>query len=71
MGEKQSLDIGKFAAEVRLEAAKVTWPNRKEVGVTTGMVIWMVIIASLFLFAVDFAAQHLVRGLLSLFSSGA
>jgi len=68
MSEKQSLDIGKFAAEVRQEANKVTWPSRKETGVTTGMVIWMVIIASLFLFGVDFAVQHLVRGLLSLFS---
>ncbi len=68
--EKQPIDPGKFIAEVRQEANKVTWPNRKETGITTGMVVWMVVLASLFLFGVDFAVQHLVRGLLSLFSSG-
>jgi preprotein translocase subunit SecE len=54
--------------EVRIEANKVTWPDRREVGVTTGMVIWMVIIAALYLFGVDFTVQHLVRGILNIFA---
>ncbi len=42
-----------FAQEVRQEAAKVTWPPRKETGVSTGMVFLMVILAALFFFMVD------------------
>ena len=68
MEEKKQFSLGQFAKEVRIEANKVTWPGRKETGVTTGMVIWMAIIASLFLFAVDFAVQHLVRTILNIFA---
>jgi preprotein translocase subunit SecE len=42
-----------FIQEVRAEAAKVTWPSRKETMVTTGMVLLMVFIASLFFVVVD------------------
>ncbi len=59
---------GQFMREVRIEASKVTWPARQEVGVTTGMVIWMVIIAAIYLFVVDFSVQHLVRGILNIFA---
>jgi preprotein translocase subunit SecE len=61
-------NLGQFMREVRIEANKVTWPDRREVGVTTGMVIWMVIIAALYLFGVDFTVQHLVRGILNIFA---
>ncbi len=61
-------NLGQFMREVRQEASKVTWPDRKEVGVMTGMVIWMVIIAALYLFGVDFTVQHLVRGILNMFA---
>lgn len=66
--EIKPFNLGQFLKEVRQEANKVTWPSRKETGVTTGMVIWMVIIASLFLFLVDFAVQHFVRGILNIFA---
>ncbi|HCM83295.1 MAG TPA: preprotein translocase subunit SecE [Alphaproteobacteria bacterium] len=66
--EKKPIDPGQFLKEVRQEGNKVTWPSRKETGVTTVMVIWMTIIASLFLFSVDFIIQHLVRGVLDLFA---
>jgi preprotein translocase subunit SecE len=39
--------------EVRQEAAKVTWPSRKEVTITTAAVIVMVMMASAFFLAVD------------------
>lgn len=42
-----------FIQEVRAEATKVTWPSRKETMVTTGMVLLMVFIASLFFVVVD------------------
>ena len=43
-----------FIQEVRQEAAKVTWPSRKEVMITTAMVIVMVVLVALFFLAVDF-----------------
>jgi preprotein translocase subunit SecE len=43
-----------FIQEVRQEAAKVTWPTRKEVMVTTAMVIVMVVLVALFFLVVDF-----------------
>jgi preprotein translocase subunit SecE len=42
-----------FFREVRQEGAKVTWPTRKETLVTTGMVFVMVLLMSLFFFAID------------------
>lgn len=42
-----------FMQEVRAEAKKVTWPTRKETMVTTGMVLLMVFVASLFFLLVD------------------
>jgi preprotein translocase subunit SecE len=42
-----------FFREVRQEAAKVTWPTRKETLVTTAMVFAMVVIVALFFFAID------------------
>ena len=65
---EKPINFRQFMREVRQEANKVTWPDRKEVGVTTGMVIWMVIIAALYLFGVDFTVQHLVRGILNIFA---
>jgi preprotein translocase subunit SecE len=43
----------KFLQEVRTEAAKVTWPTRRETAVTTGMVFVMVFIASIFFLVAD------------------
>jgi preprotein translocase subunit SecE len=42
-----------FIREVRQEANKVTWPTRKETGVTTAMVFLMVVLSALFFFFVD------------------
>jgi preprotein translocase subunit SecE len=42
-----------FFQEVREEAAKITWPTRKEVWITTVAVLIMVTVASLFFTAVD------------------
>ena len=42
-----------FFRQVRQEVAKVTWPNRKETGVSTLMVFIMVILASVFFLLVD------------------
>ena len=55
-----------FIQEVRAEAAKVTWPSRKETIVTTILVLVMVLIASLFFVSVDQALRLVVRFVLSL-----
>ena len=42
-----------FAQQVRAEMAKVTWPTRREVVLTTGMVLLMAALASVFFFLTD------------------
>ena len=55
-----------FMQEVRQETAKVTWPSRKEVVITTVMVLIMVAFASIFFLLVDQALSHIVRFVLGL-----
>jgi preprotein translocase subunit SecE len=43
----------KFLQEVRAEGQKVTWPTRKETTISTGMVLVMVVLASVFFLLVD------------------
>ena len=50
-----------FIREVRQEANKVTWPTRKETGVTTAMVFMMVVLAALFFFLVDTVVAKLIQ----------
>ena len=42
-----------FIQQVRAEAAKVTWPSRRETMITTGLVILMAFVASIFFVLVD------------------
>ena len=42
-----------FLRQVRQEVSKVTWPTRKETGVTTVMVFVMVALAAVFFLLVD------------------
>ncbi len=42
-----------FIQEVRQETAKVTWPGRKEVWVTTAAVLVMVTLAAIFFLVTD------------------
>ncbi len=42
-----------FVQEVREEARKITWPTRKEIVISTIMVIIMVAMASVFFLIVD------------------
>ena len=42
-----------FLRQVRQEVSRVTWPTRKETGVTTAMVFAMVVAAAMFFFLVD------------------
>jgi preprotein translocase subunit SecE len=42
-----------FVQQVRTEAAKVTWPTRRETAITTLMVFVMVFLATVFFFSAD------------------
>ena len=57
----------KFVREVRAEVAKVTWPSRKETGVTTGLVLAMAGLAAAFFFIID---QVIGLGVRQLFHGG-
>jgi len=56
-----------FFRQVRAEVTKVTWPTRKETLITTGMVFFMVCIASIFLFFTDWIASVFVKLILNMF----
>jgi len=53
----------RFVREVRAEAAKVTWPSRRETLVTTGLVLAMAAITAVFFFAVDVGVGAIVKAL--------
>lgn len=55
-----------FVQEVRQEVAKVTWPTRKEVWITTLAVLVMVTLASIFFMLADQAMGYLVSFILSI-----
>lgn len=57
---------GAFIRQVRQEASKVTWPSRKETGITTLMVFIMVVLAALFFLAFDQLLALAVRFILGL-----
>jgi len=54
-----------FLAQVRAEGARVTWPSRRETLITTGLVLLMVVFASLFFLAVDQTLRFIVTTVLS------
>ena len=58
--------IFKFLREVRLEMKKVTWPTRKEVTGSTGVVIVTVIIVAIYLGIVDNILQQAMLLLVNL-----
>jgi preprotein translocase subunit SecE len=53
-----------FLREVREEGRKITWPTRRELVVSTVMVLIMVVAASLFFLGVDAILKWVVDGLL-------
>jgi preprotein translocase subunit SecE len=55
-----------FFKQVRSEVARVTWPTRKETGITTAMVFVMVVAAAIFFFVVDQIIGWAVRLILGL-----
>ena len=53
-----------FVQQVREEARKIAWPSRKEVMVSTVMVMIMVTMAAIFFLVVDFVLKQGIDKLL-------
>lgn len=56
-----------FVRQTRAEIAKVTWPSRREVLVTTGMVLVMTAILALFFSLVDLVIRQGLQAVLTIF----
>lgn len=61
---KKRTSPAEFFRQVKQEAGKVTWPSRKETGLTTLVVFLMTILAALFFLAADYLISHGIRLLL-------
>ncbi len=55
-----------FMRQVRQEVEKVTWPTRKETGITTTMVFIMGSLAAVFFLLVDQVISKLVQPVLGI-----
>jgi len=56
-----------FINETRAEIAKVVWPTRREVVVTTIMVFIMAVLMAIFFFLVDLLIRSGLNGILNVF----
>lgn len=56
-----------FVQQVRAEMSKITWPTRREVIVTTSMVLVMAALTAVFFSIVDLAIRSGLQGILGLF----
>lgn len=56
-----------FIQQVRSEVAKVVWPTRREVMLTTVMVFVMATLTAIFFFLVDLIIRSGLQGVLNLF----
>ncbi len=51
----------RFIRQVEAELKKVTWPTKKEVQVSTLMVLVMVVIATSFFLLIDVLSREIIR----------
>lgn len=59
-----NVNPAKFIREVRQEAAKVTWPTRRETMISTLMVLALASVAATFFVLVDWFIAALVRAVI-------
>ncbi len=57
--------IKQFFKEFRIEMRKVSWPSRKEVVASTGVVLFVVFLISTYLGMADFIFSKLLKIILS------
>ena len=56
-----------FIQQTRAEVAKVVWPTRREVVLTSSMVFLLSIVTAAFFFLVDFLIRQGLQGILTIF----
>ena len=56
-----------FVQQVRAEVAKVIWPTRREVVLTSLMVFALALVTAAFFFFVDFLIRQGLQGILTFF----
>lgn len=56
-----------FISQVRAEVAKVVWPTRREVVLTTAMVFLLAALAAIFFSLVDLVIRSGLQGVLTYF----
>ncbi|NNE81209.1 MAG: preprotein translocase subunit SecE [Silicimonas sp.] len=56
-----------FIQQVRAEVAKVVWPTRREVVLTSVMVFMLAMFTAAFFFLVDFLIRKGLQGILTMF----
>jgi preprotein translocase subunit SecE len=56
-----------FLQQTRAEVAKVVWPTRREVLVTTAMVFLMAVVFAIFFFGVDWVIRQALELILTIF----
>tara|TARA_B100001250_G_scaffold316962_1_gene279399 strand:- start:205 stop:414 length:210 start_codon:yes stop_codon:yes gene_type:complete len=64
--EKKKTSPALFVRQVRQEMSKVTWPERKDIMVSSGVVILLVILFSLFFFFTDQVLSFSIKKIISL-----
>lgn len=57
----------RFAQQVRAEIAKISWPTRREVLLTTAMVFAMAALTAAFFFLVDLVIRTGLQAVLGMF----
>lgn len=57
----------RFIQQVRAEVAKVIWPTRREVMVTSVMVFFLAVLTATFFFVVDLIIRKGLEGVLTYF----
>ena len=65
---KRPFNLGRFAAEVRAEARKITWTSLKETRITSLMVFIMVVVTAIFFFLADLGLSWSINQILKLAS---
>ncbi|KPQ13262.1 MAG: preprotein translocase subunit SecE [Rhodobacteraceae bacterium HLUCCO18] len=57
-----------FLQQTRAEIAKVVWPTRREVLVTTAMVFLLAVVFAIFFFGVDWVIRQVLELILTFFA---
>ena len=67
--KKKKKDRGAWFREMRAELKKVVWPSRQTVTKNTGTVLLCSLLVGVCIWVFDFAAQSVVKMILTLFAS--